>query len=82
MITSKRAAYMHDPYRPASDPRPAGLPPQANLALDVEGVAEKVVVLKTYYPRLNLSSVLSRYPKVLLQDRQQLEKSAAKVCRP
>lgn len=36
--------------------------PQASAALDASGVAQKVVLLKAHYPRLDMVRVLTKKP--------------------
>ncbi|MEW5303708.1 MAG: hypothetical protein WDW36_006374 [Sanguina aurantia] len=51
----------------------------ADLALDVNGVALKVVLLKSHYPQLDLGVVLAANPKLLLQSYKSLDDSARQV---
>jgi hypothetical protein len=45
----------------------------------VNGVAEKVVLLKTHYPALDLSAVLAVHPKMLLLTSAELDRNAQQV---
>jgi hypothetical protein len=47
--------------------------------LDINAVAEKIIVLKVHYPTANLTRVLMANPKVLLQSKEELGSNAAQV---
>ncbi|GLI59916.1 hypothetical protein VaNZ11_001961 [Volvox africanus] len=51
----------------------------ARLAADAPAVASKIILLKSHYPRLDLSRVLVAQPKLLLQSPEQLDRSAQQV---
>uniref|UniRef100_A0A6S8P9P5 Uncharacterized protein n=1 Tax=Dunaliella tertiolecta TaxID=3047 RepID=A0A6S8P9P5_DUNTE len=49
------------------------------LIQDVNSVAQTLIVLKSYYPRANISKVIARSPKILLQSSKQVEEDALEV---
>jgi len=49
------------------------------LISDVNRVALMLVMLKSYYPNANVSSIISRNPKILLRDVAAMEEDAQKV---
>lgn len=55
--------------------------PQGRLAADANGVASKLILLKSAYPRLDLARVLATHPRLLLQTVAELDKSAQQVQR-
>jgi hypothetical protein len=52
---------------------------QARLLVDINSVAEKVILLKTCYPSADLAKVLMANPKVLKQSKEDLASNAAQV---
>ncbi|GLC33548.1 hypothetical protein PLESTM_000083400 [Pleodorina starrii] len=51
----------------------------ARLAADAPSVASKIILLKSHYPRLDLTRVLVATPKLLLQSPEQLDRAARQV---
>lgn len=49
------------------------------LLKDPNRVATMLVMLKSYYPNANVSKIISRNPKILLQDVNKMEGDAKKV---
>lgn len=52
---------------------------QAALACDVEGVAERIVLLKSHYPGADVLQMVLPNPRLLLQPADQISADAAKV---
>ena len=52
---------------------------QAKLLADVNRVATTIIALRGAYPRANLSAIISRTPKMLLQEPARLRADAEKV---
>eukprot|EP00198_Chlamydomonas_reinhardtii_P009209 XP_001698546.1 predicted protein [Chlamydomonas reinhardtii] len=49
------------------------------LAADAPAVANKIILLKTHHPGLNLAKALTAQPRLLLQSPEQLDRSARMV---
>lgn len=65
------------PDMDASPLKPAQL---VRLALDLDGVAQRLLVLRTAFPTANVSSIACRHPQLLLDaDVQRLRDSAEEV---
>lgn len=64
----------HSPTQPPLSPTA-----QAKLIGDVNRVAAAIIALRSAYPRANISAIISRTPKMLLKEPQQLAEDAAKV---
>ncbi len=52
---------------------------QAKLALDVEGVAARLVALKAAWPGADLSALLTQFPKALMFTPEEIAVEGAKV---
>lgn len=49
------------------------------VVADVNSVAAKLIQLRTFYPKLDLTKLIAKRPKVLLQTSQEIEENATKV---
>lgn len=49
------------------------------LLTDPQAVAQKIVILKTYHPKLDLGKALNKYPRILLLAPGELERASSQV---
>jgi hypothetical protein len=54
---------------------------QAALAEDVNGVANKLITLKAYYPNADVFAISVSRPKTLMQSEDSIRENAEQVCR-
>lgn len=52
---------------------------QVTLAEDVEAIANKLIILKTFYPSADIYKIVSHRPKILLQSHNNIAQNAKQV---
>lgn len=57
------------------------LPPRVLLSEDVPGAANKLIALKSEFPKADVFSIMASRPKTLLQPEEKLVGNAQKVTR-
>ena len=61
-------------------PRFALLLCQADLIVDADGLAKKIVIMKTHFPSLDTVHLILKKPKVFVLDAEELDTTCQQVC--